>query len=537
MNTSLCHAVLKSPALIGCWALLFLCSGCQDQGGDLPPVTNANQNTGGSVNPGPPIQPADQMLGNAPTPASAPTPDSAKKEFQLTARTDLFGSTISILDGATSEVIEEFTLTKGELTHEFTIPREKTVVVQANAFGHVQQSAPVQLTKNEEVSVEFDLLGEADFRELIKSATCLVRIPDGGFGSGFLYGDRQTIVTAAHCVAAKNVGDLKYTFYPDESREVTYENARLLFYDQKQDVAVLRLAEPVSEEHYWLWSGGSAAQGDEVLVMGNPGRNGEYDPMYARSCKVAAVRPDELRLDVEIYPGYSGGPVVRSGTTQVLGVVSYKIIQSDNYEQVGYSFARSSDIAGDAFTQWINLSEELQEGHITRVEDRYSREFGRNLAHNAAIAYYGDSAVYTIICISLLQDYKIHMIRKLAELPPLTLSQRRLVLKKAHEEYLKDIAPDIAEKVRERVSPKLRGTHLDSEHKLIMEDESVSRTVKDSLEKSRAAYLQLKEAAETIVKKKKGEDRTAEEFEMFILELWGDVRFNAEEVITATAPR
>jgi len=473
------------------------------------------------------------LEGDSPAPAVS-TP---RAKRQLTVKTDTLGSTMRLLDAESEEVLETIPLTQGELSAVFEVTHSKPVMVEVYGYGITQRSEPQTVRADGELELNLGLLAAGEFRELIKSATCLVKMPDGGFGSGFLYGDRQTIVTAAHCVAAKNVADLSFTFFPDEDREVTFNGARLFFYDRKQDVALLRLPEPVPDDHFWLWSTEPAKVDSEVLVMGNPGRNGEYDPMYARTCKIAEVRPDEVRLDVEIYPGYSGGPVVLEGTSAVLGIVSYKIIRSTSYKEIGYSFARSGDIAADAYTQWSGLNSDLQERAITRVEDRYTREFGRDLAHNTAGAYYGDSAVYTIICMSLLEDYMRYMVGKAASFPAASPSQRRILMRKFHKEYLADVAPEIAERVRERVSPKLRAGHFEKDYELIQADESVSEEVKKSLEKARTAYLSLKEAAETIVKEDKGEDRNAEEFQKYIIDLWSDARFYSEEVLEATASR
>ncbi|TWT61629.1 Serine protease SplF precursor [Rubinisphaera italica] len=519
---------MKIETIIILILFLGILSGCDKIGSQEAPPTVENTVSPPAYNPY--IDPQTGL------PIQAPKPPA--KDYELTVTTDIYGTTIRVKDAVKEEVIDSKELTRGDLEAKFTIPTNTDYIVEVEGYGNLQQIDSQKMEDDQTVELKLDLLFGSDFRELLKSATCLVQMPDGGFGSGFLYGDRQTIVTAAHCVAAKNVGDLTYTFFPDEDREVTFKDARLMFYDQKQDVAVLRLPEPVPADHYWLWSAGTATNGADVMVMGNPGRNGEYDPMYARTCKVADVRPDEFRLDVEIYPGYSGGPVVLEGTSEVIGIVSYKIIRSTDYQQLGYSFARSGDIAADAYEQWNSLAtSDLQERSIERVEERYSREFGRHLANSTAAAYYGDSAVYTLICMSLTNDYRMYMIKKIASLPPLTLSQRNLVMRNAHKEYIKDVAPEIAEKVRERVSPKLRGTNVDKDHELVMADESVNEVVKKSLVKAREGYLELKEAAETIVKQDGGKDRSADEFEKYVVDLWSDVRFHSEEVLDSTASR
>ncbi len=509
--------------------------GCEQDSGDLPAVSVMPKT---NIAPGAASPAQSPMSGSSDGSSPAPPPASATpQKRELTVKTDTLGSTVRLLDAESEEVLDTVPLTQGELSAVFEVTHVKPVIVEVYGYGITQRSEPRTVRADGELELNLGLLAAGEFRELIKSATCLVKMPDGGFGSGFLYGDRQTIVTAAHCVAAKNVADLTYTFFPDEDREVTFSGARLFFYDRKQDVALLRLPEPVPDDHFWLWSTEPAKVDSEVLVMGNPGRNGEYDPMYARTCKIAEVRPDEVRLDVEIYPGYSGGPVVLEGTSAVLGVVSYKIIRSSSYKEIGYSFARSGDIAADAYTQWSSLNSDLRDRAITRVEDRYTREFGRDLAHNTAGAYYGDSAVYTVICMSLLEDYMRYMVGKVASFPNASLSQRRILMRKFHKEYLADVAPEIAERVRERVSPKLRAGQFEKDYELIQADESVSEDIKKSLEKARTAYLSLKEAAETIVKEDKGEDRNAEEFQDYIIDLWDDARFYSEEVLEATASR
>ena len=139
------------------------------------------------------------------------------------------------------------------------------------------ESKSFDITPTKNTKVDF-LFTDTQIQKLRKSATCLILMPDGGFGSGFVFGDRKTIVTAAHCVAAPKPEDLTFVFHPTEKDEYRTKGAKLIYFDAAQDVAVLTLPQELANDTPYFWSGGNAKPDDKIVILGNPGRNGKFDP-------------------------------------------------------------------------------------------------------------------------------------------------------------------------------------------------------------------------------------------------------------------
>ncbi|MEM1061042.1 MAG: serine protease [Planctomycetota bacterium] len=423
-------------------------------------------------------------------------------------------------------------LTGDTLEHEFRVQPGIEFRVTAS-FGPVSRTTTLSPADD----VSFDaMFEELDMQRLRKAATCQIRMPGGGFGSGFLYGDRRTIATAAHCVAARDVGDLLFVFAPSEPDEETVSGAELVYFDAKQDVALLTLSEPIGDHRPYFLSLSKPSPGIDIVILGNPGRSAVADPTYARSGAIADVRPDEFSLDIEVKPGYSGGPVVKADTFDVLGITSFKIIGGTDYENLGRSYAKGADIAGDAYSYWWELDDRGKADRVERETTRYTRDFGLRSAREAASNMLVDSAMYYIICVGVVGEYVEYHNREVERLPPMSRRMWNKKVEEIEEEFLKERAPRIAQRTKERVTPKLRLQTM-SHYEAAMSDEGLDELVKSDLTKLHEKYSLIKEAAETIADPggKSSRGRSAEEFLRFLADEFDDVRYFYSEVAATTA--
>lgn len=451
--------------------------------------------------------------------------------------TNVFGATIQALDSETQEVVAELALESDKQAGELKVPAGKTYDIVTSCAGIRRLETKQQIGSAADYTLNFE---SHEINNIRKAATCLLNIPGGGFGSGFLFGDRQTIATAAHCVACPDVQELEIVFHPTEPHEVKFKGARLIYFDVKLDVAVLRLSEPVENTRPYFWRGENAKDGDEVHIVGNPGRSGEPDPIYARTGKVKDLRPDEFMLDIELQPGYSGGPISRGGTMEALGITSYKISASRDYKKVGQTFAKSISIAADGYTYWMGLSESARAEKISREADRYERRFGYLMANQASKALIVDTAIYAWSCVEVVEDYVLKRDIELNKLRNPSAARFNKTLKDFHNEYIKVHGPKQAEKTRERLSPRLRmQRHFGEVYKQALEDKYLPDEVKEHLKKAYEHYNNVKEAAEKVVdpsgRSKQG--KSLEEFILWVIEEFEGTAFHAESVMEETEGR
>lgn len=163
-------------------------------------------------------------------------------------------------------------------------------------------------------------------------------------GSGFVASRDGLVVTNYHLVRGATLVQVVLD-------EAAYF-AALAAFDEDKDLAVLRVA---TRFRGALRLGDSDAlrEGDDVALTGFPMalellENGI--PIYASTAKatVNAIRPGRgtvtgalmpyIQIDAPVNPGYSGGPLYRLDTGQVVGIVQAKIAY-DQAQDTGVSFA------------------------------------------------------------------------------------------------------------------------------------------------------------------------------------------------------
>lgn len=211
-----------------CLFTLFLVSGCD------PGVQNSSQGNNSSSSA---VTSNDPALVNQTN--VTPQPPSQPNEFKTTIKSNVFGATVVIQKASSGdEEPEEFLRSQFEKQNQFAevqLPPNQKYTIMLQLAELIAVEADYQPQQNGEVEINFT---NDQFSDLHRAAACLLVIPGGGFGSGFLMGDRQTVATAAHCVACENVNELEIVFHPTEPRETRQRGAKLIYFDAKQDVAL-----------------------------------------------------------------------------------------------------------------------------------------------------------------------------------------------------------------------------------------------------------------------------------------------------------
>lgn len=136
-------------------------------------------------------------------------------------------------------------------------------------------------------------------------------------GSGFIVnaGGKNYIYTAVHVLTGMD----KPTFKGPDGSEIKIPpmNKIEVSDDPKiSDVARIPLTGPCPPG---FTLGSTAAIDDDVTAYGNSG--GQF-VVTALDGKIVGIGPNEVEVDAKVIPGNSGGPIVRKGTNEILGLVT-----------------------------------------------------------------------------------------------------------------------------------------------------------------------------------------------------------------------
>ncbi len=188
---------------------------------------------------------------------------------------------------------------------------------------------------------------QSKFNQGLEKSVALVNTGTGT-GTAFLISPSK-LLTAKHVVKNKNVGDTVDLIF-EKSEPQFSATAKIIWIDSSndpepefylKDVAVLELLSPssVPEDYPYLTIGESAGvtTRSEVILIGYPGG--------LLSTTSGAISNDNIKgvelfqLDVESWPGNSGGPLVLEETEEVIGM----LVAGLNEEYQGINFANKID--------------------------------------------------------------------------------------------------------------------------------------------------------------------------------------------------
>ena len=187
-------------------------------------------------------------------------------------------------------------------------------------------------------------------------------------------------------------------------------------------------------------------------------------------------------------------------------------------------------------SHWLKT---IRKNRLARISDRYTEIYGLTCAANAANDMGYDTAIYSFMCIDILNDYIQYVNSEVSKIP--SSSSAAFFNRKRNEairEFMKKRGPELANKVKERVTPRLRMTN-NNNYETALNDKIVPQEIKDSLKKANGFYTKIREAAENITKPGKNtkKGRTLEEFVQWIIETNRDASFFCRDVINRVEPR
>ncbi len=172
-----------------------------------------------------------------------------------------------------------------------------------------------------------------------------------GTGSGVLVSETE-VLTAAHVVQAANSVMVEFP----SGQEI---RASVIASRPTHDVAMLRLAEPVSIAPAKVGDSDKMSVGDQVFVVGAP--LGEGHTLTAghvsarrtqRGLFYGVSTVEYLQTDAAINPGNSGGPMFNM-SGEVVGVVSHILTLSGG--SMGLGFAVSSNTAQQVLQPGVSI--------------------------------------------------------------------------------------------------------------------------------------------------------------------------------------
>jgi serine protease Do len=174
------------------------------------------------------------------------------------------------------------------------------------------------------------------------------RVPQRGFGSGFLVDPKGVILTNHHVVAGADEVEVQLM----DGRKFQSKDIRS---DAKTDIAIVRFDAKAALPYLELGDSDAMEIGDRVLAAGAPfGLKGSVSAgivsAKGRTGLNMNMYEDFLQTDAAINPGNSGGPLVNL-EGKVIGINSMIKTQSGGFQGVG--LAISSNLVRNVMLQLL----------------------------------------------------------------------------------------------------------------------------------------------------------------------------------------
>lgn len=181
--------------------------------------------------------------------------------------------------------------------------------------------------------------------ESMKDAVILTIIPSEAeqdkvqIGTGFYIDDHGTFLTCRHCV-----GDFPRIKVETHSKELL--DADVVATDQSFDLALCKTNKK-SPHYFALDAPGAVKVGDDVRTIGYPlgmtaaTNESQIDPTLSGVASIGAIRsPDLLQISGAVNHGNSGGPLFKTTSAKVVGVVSARS-EGGGTESIGWAISTS----------------------------------------------------------------------------------------------------------------------------------------------------------------------------------------------------
>lgn len=221
--------------------------------------------------------------------------------------------------------------------------------------------------------------------EIVARSTPSIALIQGksSSGTGFVI-ESKIVATNKHVIDDEQIGSLKVYFPSAPAPKQGPFPAKLLYEDDLQDLAFLRVETPIQPlptlDDYKF------RQGQEIIAIGNPGLGNTNIVMKnavakgIMSSETSLANHAYYQLSISINPGNSGGPVL-DDHGRVLGVVTLKASKNEGMAfcipvgQLRAAYARSQTLSPDE----VSLVEQTHQSRIKQESDESVTEFRRKL--------------------------------------------------------------------------------------------------------------------------------------------------------------
>lgn len=186
-------------------------------------------------------------------------------------------------------------------------------------------------------------------REINKAFSATVEITvvsvndESYHGTGFVVDKDGLIVTNKHVVVNNQTLEVYneiYVFFP--STNIQY-SATLVYQSEIDDIAILDIDCDDEFEKLDLATSNEVHLGDSIYCVGNVQGTGLAVYFGNIASNIRLVEYDDkqveaIQMDLEIYPGMSGGPILNT-EGKVVGIATFRLIEQGSTPAEGMNFA------------------------------------------------------------------------------------------------------------------------------------------------------------------------------------------------------
>lgn len=148
---------------------------------------------------------------------------------------------------------------------------------------------------------------------------------ENGTGTGFVINEQGYVLTNQHVVDNAD----EYVVYFENG---SMSQAQLVAADATLDVALLKVPETTPNRKLDLGDSDATQIGQQVFALGYPLGTALGQEMTVTDGIVSSIRANGgwFQISAAVNPGNSGGPLIRSNSGEVIGLITAKIKDADN---------------------------------------------------------------------------------------------------------------------------------------------------------------------------------------------------------------
>ena len=202
-------------------------------------------------------------------------------------------------------------------------------------------------------------------RELNKAFLATVEITvtsldyESYHGTGFVIDSEGLIITNKHVVVNEQTSEAYngiFVFFP--STDMNY-SATLVYQSEMDDIAILDIDCDEEFKKLDLATSNEVHLGDLIYCIGNVQGTGLAVYFGNIASNIRLVEYDDkqveaIQMDLEIYPGMSGGPIINA-EGKVVGIATFRIIEQGSTPAEGMNFALSFETIQNNLDEYLSI--------------------------------------------------------------------------------------------------------------------------------------------------------------------------------------